>query len=195
MPNGPEGQDGTEDNPGKPPSRFEQDLVKWTKSVAQFTGLLFLANAIGLFFIYEQWKVASDAQTDTRQQLRALVTYQGMGENIINDPNGKPIGFVFQPTYFNSGGTRTAIFHVWQSIHYFEKSVPDNIDLTKPLEKIDISLIPSLQVIAPPIFNPSPSVRTRPIKSFKSKGLHWYGDTLTGRIFSTPPLFIRSIFA
>jgi hypothetical protein len=136
MPNEAQGQSGH--RPDRPSNEFERRLVRWTGAVALFTFMLFAANIVSNFFIYQQWRVANDAQTDTRAQLRAVVTLQGINANILNDKDGKLLAYAFQPVFVNSGGTRTAVFSAWQSIHYFEKDVPNNADFSKPYEKIDL---------------------------------------------------------
>lgn len=114
-----------------PIDRFTGWLVLWT-------ALLFAANLAALFFIGQQWKVSSDAQTDTRQQLRAVVTLQGVNEQTAADKDGKISYYAFSPILQNTGGTRTARFSSWDSIKYFEGAVPNNIDFSKPFISIDI---------------------------------------------------------
>jgi hypothetical protein len=127
-------------------SRVDLDLVKWTKSVARFTGLLvlatgllFLANLIASVFIYLQYKVANDTQTDTREQLRAVVTYVGANVIVTNDKDNKPAFYSIFANFHNFGGTRTARFRAWDSIHYFEGNVPNNVDFSKPFSNLDLS--------------------------------------------------------
>lgn len=110
--------------------RFTGWLVLWT-------AFLFAANVVTNVFIWQQWKVANASQVDTREQLRAVVTYQLMNEFVVNDKDGKPIAYAFQAQFYNSGGTRTAFFRPWVSIHYFDNEVPNNLDLTKPWSKFE----------------------------------------------------------
>ena len=120
-------------------SRLDQEMVRWTRAVAIFTFFLVATSVVSDWFIFQQWSVANKAQTDTREQLRAVVTYQLMNEFVINDKDGKPLAYAVQPQYVNSGGTRTATFIAWQSIHYFEQGIPNNLDLSKPYDKIELT--------------------------------------------------------
>lgn len=119
------------------PKHFDRQMVKWTRVVGWFTALLFIANAIGLFFIEEQWRVANKSQVDTREQLRAAVGFQTINEQVFLDKDGKLVSIGFQPIFNNAGGTRTSKFLGWFSVRYFEKEIPNNIDLSKPYEKIE----------------------------------------------------------
>jgi hypothetical protein len=120
------------------PKHLDRQMVKWTRVVGWFTALLFIANAIGLFFIWAQWNVASKSQIDVREQLRAAVTYQQLAEIMYSDATGKVTAYGFQPQFINSGGTRTGVFRPWYSIKYFDKEVPYNMDFSKPIERVDI---------------------------------------------------------
>jgi hypothetical protein len=113
-------------------------MVQWTRAVAIFTFFLVLASAVSDWFIYRQYKVANDAQFDTREQLRAVVTFQLMNEFIQADKDGKILSYAFQPQFFNSGGTRAAKFIPWGSVKYFDGDIPNSLDLTKPWFKIDL---------------------------------------------------------
>jgi hypothetical protein len=75
-------------------TQIRRDLVKWTRAVAGFTGLLFLANVVANFFIYQQWRVANEAQVDTRSQLRAFVKFTGGSIIITNDKYGNPTFYI-----------------------------------------------------------------------------------------------------
>src|SRR6185312_7621395 len=61
--------------------------------------------------------------------------------------DNKIIYYAFAPQFQNYGGTRTSLFHAWASVHYFG-TVPNNIDLTRPYDKVDNVE----QVIAPNSF-------------------------------------------
>jgi hypothetical protein len=115
----------------------ELAMVRWTRAVAIFTLLLVLTSAITDVFIYLQLKIASDAQVDSRSQLRAWVTFQGATVLVTNDKDNKPAFYSIVPTFQNFGGTRTARFNGWTNIQFFEGDVPNNVDLTKPRLKID----------------------------------------------------------
>jgi hypothetical protein len=113
MLDGPPGHPSTGAQQNEAPTQVERDMVRWTRAVAWFTGLLFLANVVSNFFIFQQWKVANDAQVDTREQLRAVVTLRNMQEVLVNGKDGKIIAYAFTPVFFNSGGTRTSQFKAW----------------------------------------------------------------------------------
>jgi hypothetical protein len=118
---------------------LDQAMVKWTSAVAVFTGLLFLANAIGLFFIEEQWRIANRSQADLREQLRAVVSYDGITVIPANIKDGKPTAYAFITKFHNFGATRTYEFKAWVSVHYFDESVPNSQDFTKPWDKVDVN--------------------------------------------------------
>lgn len=138
MPNGVEAQPGPGDQPPHAPSQLDRDMVKWTRAVAWFTGLLFVANAVGLFFIWQQWRVANASQVDTREQLRAVVTYEGATFVALPDKDGKVVAWDAIANFHNFGATRTASFQGWVSIKYFDGAVPNNIDVNKPYLQVEI---------------------------------------------------------
>jgi hypothetical protein len=81
-------------------------LIRWTRKVAiftgvlaAFTGLLFIANIVSNFFIYQQWLVTNRQQEDTRTQLRAVVTINTMALAITNDRDGHPVYYSFMPVF------------------------------------------------------------------------------------------------
>jgi hypothetical protein len=113
------------------PKYLDRQMVRWTRVVGRFTALLFFANALGLFFIYQQWKVANDAQVDTREQLRAVVQFTGGNLLITTDKDQKPTFQTFVGNFQNYGGTRTAKFYAWDSLHFFPNSVPNSLDFSK----------------------------------------------------------------
>jgi hypothetical protein len=138
------------EQPTKNNDELTKKMVRWTRIVGVFTGFLFLTSAIADGFIYWQGSIAHDAQIDTRDQLRAVVT--AAGGNIFTDvgPDGKAVDYRFASNFHNYGATRTNTFHGWLSIHYFEGTVPNSQDFTKPWDKIDIpnSIIPAGATIA-----------------------------------------------
>ena len=113
-----------------------RDIAKWTKWVAAFTFILAIATGISSYLIYGQWSAALEAQNETRQQLKAYVTFTGGSQIISNDPGGKTINYLFQPQFHNWGGTRTGHFVAWASVKYFDGDVPNNLDFSKPFDKI-----------------------------------------------------------
>jgi hypothetical protein len=74
MPDGAEGQRNPEQQAREAPSQLDRQMVKWTRAVAIFTGLLFIASAVGNYFIYGQYQALNDQLRDSREQLRASVT-------------------------------------------------------------------------------------------------------------------------
>jgi hypothetical protein len=91
-------------------NRAHRDIARWTRWVAFFTFVLAAATIVSSYFIWGQWNAAEEAQTDTRQQLRAYVTFVG-GVQILNeDPSGKTVNYFFRPRFHNWGATRTGRF-------------------------------------------------------------------------------------
>jgi hypothetical protein len=138
--------------PRNPNPRAEQnhrdgDMEKWTRAVAVytlllaiFTALLAVASIISNYFIYQQYRVANDAQIDNREQLRAVISQRGGEALAIYGPDGKLEGMRFIAHFHNTGGTRTAWFQAWMSAHYFDgPRPPDNLDLSKPFYQVDLS--------------------------------------------------------
>ena len=115
-------------------------IAKWTRAVAIFTFFLVAASAASDYFIYQQYRVANDAQTDTREQLRAVITFSGGEILIVKDQNKKPLYYLFLAKFQNFGATRTDTFQAWVSIHYFQGDVPFSQDFSKPWQKIDIGV-------------------------------------------------------
>jgi hypothetical protein len=183
MPNTNKPKHGSEDDEGHRESNPHREMVRWTRAVALFTFLLFVANAVSNFFIYEQWKVASDAQTDTREQLRAVVTLSQGNQFVSTDKDGKPTFYSIAPVFQNTGGTRTAKFFAWTSLHYFEKEVPNSHDFSKPWNKVDLSYT----VIGPNGVAPIPAVavtQEEVLKTFEQKGvIVWWGHAEYSDIF------------
>ena len=67
------------------------------------------------------------------------MTLQTINEVVNGGKDGKSLAYVFIPQFYNSDGTRTAHFAGWVSVHYFPDKIPNNIDLTKPFEKVQLS--------------------------------------------------------
>lgn len=133
--------------PAKPTRRDQQkstdqlnaSLVRWTRGVAVFTIFLVITSAVSDYFIYQQWVSANSAQSDTREQLRALVAFSGGIDVPANaGADGKPTAYAFSPRFHNYGSTRTFKFEVWVSIHYFEDGPPNSQDFSKPYQKVDV---------------------------------------------------------
>ena len=145
--------------PPQVPSVTEASMAKWTRILAFSTiGLMIFTAALVGTSVWailtaqdqnataikaeidasEQNKITQAAQFDTREQLRAVIGLAGLnGFASVNAPNNEP-GFTTVATFQNYGGTRTEHFIAWASIHYFEKELPNGIDLTKPYDKVDL---------------------------------------------------------
>jgi hypothetical protein len=115
-------------------NRAGRDMATW--AMAAFTFILAIATIISSYFIYGQWSASVEAQNETRQQLKAYVTFEGGSSVIGNDPAGKTINYLFRPQFHNWGSTRTGHFVAWASLKYFDGDVPNNLDLSKPFSKV-----------------------------------------------------------
>ncbi len=129
-------------------------MVRWTKVVGIFTALLFATSAIANVFIWLQWRVAANAQIDTREQLRAELSFQGISEITIPSTDGSGFNYAFVSVFNNVGGTRTFKNRGWTSIHYFPKSVPNSQDFSKPWDDIHPQNIPA---------GPNATIQTYPV--------------------------------
>jgi hypothetical protein len=118
--------------------RGSRAIARWTAAVALFTLALVIVSGIADYFIYQQWSVALQAENSNREQLRAVVSAPGIVQINLPDKDNKPAGVGFITQFQNFGGTRTAAFSAWTSVHYFDGGVPNNFDPTKPYDKVDI---------------------------------------------------------
>ena len=83
---------------------FEKKMIQWTRSLSIATIILAIATLGSNFFIWKQWRAAVDVQNDSREQLRAYVTYEG-GSQIINDTKeGHTFNYIFAARFHNWGG-------------------------------------------------------------------------------------------
>ena len=130
------GQQGQSRQSGK--NDLDAALVRWTRVVGIFTGLLFIATIGTNIFVGLQWKAAVDAQKDSRIQLGAYVTFAG-GRQINNNSGNTTINYIFAPQFRNWGGTRTSHFKGWTSVQYFDGEVPNSQDFSKPYKEVPIS--------------------------------------------------------
>lgn len=107
-------------------------MARWTRWVALFTGCLFLASVVSNIFIYLQYYTAANAQADTREQLRAVVSNTA-NLTFIPDNIDQPGAVAsLAPIYQNFGATRTDHFKASVSVKYFDDAIPNNLDLSKP---------------------------------------------------------------
>jgi hypothetical protein len=110
---------------------IERKMAHWTMWVGIFTGCLVVTSLVGNLFIYLQYYTSANAQFDTREQLRAIVT-NPLTTIAVPDDLEKP-GFVaVVPNFQNFGGTRTHHFRGNINVKYYEGGIPNNIDLSKP---------------------------------------------------------------
>src|ERR1051325_2998587 len=118
-----------------PQTNPHQAVARWTLAVAVFTFFLVVVSGVADWFIYQQYRVANDAQRDTREQLRAVVTYSGLDIGIVKATDNKihyNVGAIFR----NTGGTRTNNFIAWLSAHLFDKDVPYSQDFSRPWAQV-----------------------------------------------------------
>jgi hypothetical protein len=113
--------------------------LKWTRLLAIFTLLLFVASAAADFLIFGQLWASNEDRASSREQLRAVVALDPLVSIVANDKDGKPLARAFQLQFRNLGGTRTASFTAWVSVQYFDGQVPNNVDLSKPVQKVDVA--------------------------------------------------------
>lgn len=137
---------GRQNQADNPPNARKVWWFKQPSAIERFTGwlvlwtaLLFAANVVTDIFVWQQWKVANKSQIDTREQLRAVVTIEAVFVAPISDESKKIVSYNIVPSFHNFGGTRTAGFKAWLSVKYFEGGVPNNLDLGKPYNAVDMS--------------------------------------------------------
>lgn len=134
----PSNSDSRQKTQGSYQSPHEAMTAKWTKRVGIFTAVLAIASAISDWFIYEQWQLSARESESNREQLRAVVTDQVNALNIVGSDGTTIVGYAIAPQFTNVGSTRTSKFTTWASKRYFDGGVPNNIDLTKPGDALDI---------------------------------------------------------
>jgi hypothetical protein len=89
--------------------------------------------------VREQATAITNIFTSNREQQRAFVAFHPGPAFLVHDKDNKVIAFAFGAAFQNVGATRTSKFHAWHSVIYFEGGVPNNLDLTKPREKVDVA--------------------------------------------------------
>jgi len=112
-------------------------MVRWTKAVAIFTAVLAILNVPTLAFVGWQAHTAAQAARETRAQLRAVMQFTGVQSiiGVMEETLTPSYGFFSQ--FQNLGGTRAEQVTAWQSVTYFEGSVPFNTDLSKPAKDVE----------------------------------------------------------
>jgi hypothetical protein len=137
MPDASQGQDAAgkkEQEAQEAQTNRDKAMVRWTRAVAIFTGLLVISNCVSDWYIGSQLSDARAAQRLTQEQLRASFSVTGFGQGESVNPEGKPTqGFIFQ--FENIGGTRTAWAHAWVSAHYFPDKIPNNFDTSRAYDE------------------------------------------------------------
>lgn len=111
---------------------IDRAMATWTGWVALFTGCLFFASIVSNLFIFLQYNTAANAQVDTREQLRAVISNTA---NVIAIPDSLDLPGALvsvNPIFQNFGGTRTDRFRAFASLKYFDGAIPNNLDLSKP---------------------------------------------------------------
>jgi hypothetical protein len=134
-------------NPNAEQDSSNIDVAKWTRAVAIYTLALVILTAIlaaaaivSNIFIYQQFRVASDALKDTREQQRAVIYQDGADILTILNPDETPGVMAISVPIYNVGSTRTAWFRGWISAVYFDgTSPPNNLDLSKPYSQMDLT--------------------------------------------------------
>lgn len=119
------------------PPDVNSEMVRWTRILSIFTVVLAVASCIADVFIIGQWHAATEAQQDTRQQLRAAVGWAGVTIVPANMVNKQPTTYALVGMFQNYGNTRTNTFTAWDSVKYFEHDVPNDQDFTRPYNKIE----------------------------------------------------------
>jgi len=123
-------------------SNFNKDdrdrwMVIWTCVVAIFTVCLFFTSAISDYFIWRQNVDSASSKAATEEQLRAFLSLTSITSFPAVTLDGKgTVGFFLQIQ--NIGNTRTAWAHGWASVHYFPDKVPNNFDVSKPYDQVDL---------------------------------------------------------
>ena len=76
-----------------------------TRAVAVFTGSSCLSPVLSAIFSSTvSTDVVNDQLADSREQLRASVTFQTINEVVYTDKEGKITAYVFIPQFYNSRG-------------------------------------------------------------------------------------------
>jgi hypothetical protein len=75
-------------------------------------------------------------RNDSREQLRAYVTYEGGSQIISESKEGITFNYIFAARFHNWGTTRTSKYSGWTSVHYFPNTIPNSQDFSKPFDSI-----------------------------------------------------------
>jgi hypothetical protein len=112
-------------------------MIFWTGVLGIFTVVLAIFSGVADWLIYQQYSIANLAQSDAREQLRAVTASAG-GVVINNQKEGKDINHIFFANFRNYGGTRTGKVYGWISGHFFEGKVPNSQDFSKSWDKFGV---------------------------------------------------------
>jgi hypothetical protein len=84
---------------------FNKQMVRWTRALSIATIVIAVTTAFSGFFILKQWQSVTDAQSESREQLRAYVTFDG-GTQIFNDDarylQRKTINYIFDWNFYDA---------------------------------------------------------------------------------------------
>jgi hypothetical protein len=104
--------------------------------VGIFTAVLALANIVTGILIWWQSYTAWMVANDSREQARAALQFTGI--QTIAGPAAETgeITTGLMSTFQNFGGSRAIGVRAWQSIAYYDGSIPNNADFSKPLNEV-----------------------------------------------------------
>jgi hypothetical protein len=106
-------------------------VAHWTRIVGIFTIVLAVVTAVtGAFTGWQAYTAATTAR-ETREQLRAVMQLTGI-QPIFGPVDTGETGWGFSASFQNFGGTRASSVVAEQSAQYFEGTVPNNTDFSKP---------------------------------------------------------------
>jgi hypothetical protein len=132
--------------PNEKPVSPHERTATWTRVLATSTVVLSIATIVSAYFLWRTDETLKQTLVEirnsiavNREQLRAVVSFTGGTVLITKDKEGKPTYYIFSALFQNHGGTRTEHFKAWDSIHFFENTVPNNLDLAKPWQQLDTS--------------------------------------------------------
>jgi hypothetical protein len=134
--------------------KTNEKMATWTQVVGVFTAALAIVSFLTLLAVGVQSYMAWEAATDNREQLRAILQFASVQS--FSGPaadTGEQI-YGFSPVIQNFGSTRANDAYGWDSVAYYEGSIPNNIDFSQPRNAIDTPhgiLGPNAQLIFSPV--------------------------------------------
>jgi hypothetical protein len=130
-------------------------MARWTKVVGVFTAVLAVVSILTGGFTAWQADTAATTARETREQLRAVMQLTGIGYLYAPAAETGELAWGFTANFQNFGGTRAAGVSGEQSAQYFDGTVPNNTDFSKP--KVE------LEKIAPNIVGAGATVTIQPV--------------------------------